>query len=177
MERVGLRRTCPECDNLFFICASCDRWHWYCGPACKKKARVASVRRASSTYRGSEKGRHANRRAQEIFRNKQKKVRDHSSRGQPQDLSLPTISVINPLETRESHESKLPVRTSEVIQQSSQPADAGGESARCPSVRSIPFGHCCVCGARISRLRSEQAYPGVRERRRRGIDHFGKNSS
>ena len=64
MSNPGYRRKCPLCSSWYFICAPCDRWHWYCSTPCKSQARKASQDKATRKYRRAGRGKKANREAQ-----------------------------------------------------------------------------------------------------------------
>ena len=49
--------TCGHCGETVLICSCCDRGQRYCGPACRKQARVEQVRMAGRHYQRTEGGR------------------------------------------------------------------------------------------------------------------------
>ena len=70
------QKVCRRCNRLFAICASCDRGHAYCSPACRTAARRASVRAARQRHRRSPEGRLDHRDHQRAYR---ARVRDQTS--------------------------------------------------------------------------------------------------
>lgn len=64
MSNPGYRRKCPLCSTWYFICAPCDRWHWYCSSPCKSQARKVSQEKATRKYRRGGRGKKANREGQ-----------------------------------------------------------------------------------------------------------------
>jgi len=87
----GFRRRCDSCSSWFFICQACDRWHWYCSERCAKQARRCSQRRASRTYRQTDRGREANRKSQKKHRDKvckEKSVSHHSYGTRPPSSTI-----------------------------------------------------------------------------------------
>ena len=63
MENTARLFTCARCQAQVLICSRCDRGNIYCGPACSKPARRASLKAAGRRYQRSRRGRltHAER--------------------------------------------------------------------------------------------------------------------
>jgi hypothetical protein len=75
------------CGAPFFICASCDRGHRYCGSECRRAARVLSLRRARQVYDRSEPARLDRRDRQRRYR-RRKTVTDQSSQARQSICTL-----------------------------------------------------------------------------------------
>lgn len=67
-QNPGLQKACPRCGETFYICTSCDRWHWYCSKFCSAEARRESRREAQRRYRSTDGGREAGRKNQRDYR-------------------------------------------------------------------------------------------------------------
>ena len=80
------QKVCRRCNRLFAICASCDRGHAYCSPACRTAARRASVRAARQRHRRSPEGRLDHRDHQRAYR---ARVRDQTSQRAAALATLP----------------------------------------------------------------------------------------
>jgi len=90
-------RTCPQCGREFSLCGRCDRRYRYCGVACSRAARRATLRRAGRTYQASREGRfaHADRARRHRERRRAKSsaqiVTHHDSAGHaPSAMVLPS---------------------------------------------------------------------------------------
>jgi hypothetical protein len=68
--RLGLKRICPFCDQMFEICQSCWRGQKYCRQACSHEARKRCRRIAEKKYANTAKGRECRRRRQKNFRSR-----------------------------------------------------------------------------------------------------------
>jgi hypothetical protein len=70
---------CHRCHAQVIICSKCDRANRYCTNGCAKKARHASLARASKKYQQSRLGRFNNAKRQQRFRQRQKQKVTHQS--------------------------------------------------------------------------------------------------
>ena len=70
---------CHRCHAQVVICAKCDRGNRYCTNGCAKKARRASLARATKKYQQSRPGRFNNAERQHRFRQRQKQKVTHQS--------------------------------------------------------------------------------------------------
>lgn len=140
IEVVGIRRTCGLCNKHFYICMSCDRWHWYCGPDCSQDARKRSLHKARLKYSKSKKGRRTNCSAQENHRKRRrlKKIVSHQS-----SASAPPA---------------LPPKGAEIAQElvlglsaKPVPKEEVNESTR-QKVSNVSFLQCLVCGRAITHV-------------------------
>lgn len=70
------RFRCAWCEKRCGICRSCDRGQKYCGPDCRREARLAAQREASRCYQSTEIGRahHAERSARYRRRQRERAV-------------------------------------------------------------------------------------------------------
>lgn len=188
MKCSGLRRICPLCNSIFYLCSDCDRWHVYCSSACSSKARSLSLKKAQATYLKTPNGRKANSRAQKKFRQKQKTVIDHSSTKTHDDLPLSSSQLVlikeKACESNNQYEPAF-LRSNQApenqdicnhSEKSSTHKEKGRLSLLFRSLRKPlqtitaaitqkPLGFCRVCGAPIFRLRSHDFYPGEDDRR------------
>jgi len=81
---------CARCHRQVTICRYCDRGNIYCGGKCANEARKESLRRSSTFYRSTRRGRAANARRQKRFRQRQReKVTHHGSTSDTSDDLLP----------------------------------------------------------------------------------------
>ena len=62
------QRACRRCRRPFAVCASCDRGHAYCTPACRAAGRRRSVRAANARHQRSPEGRLDHRDRQRAYR-------------------------------------------------------------------------------------------------------------
>lgn len=75
---------CLRCHVPVVICHRCDHGQRYCANGCSKKARSASLKRASKKYQGTRAGGFNNAARQQRFRNRQQqKVTHHCSLQNP----------------------------------------------------------------------------------------------
>jgi len=70
---------CFRCQAQVIICSRCDRANRYCTNGCAKKARRASLSRASKKYQQSRPGRFNNAKRQQRFRERKKQKVTHQS--------------------------------------------------------------------------------------------------
>jgi hypothetical protein len=70
---------CHRCHAQVIICAKCDRGNRYCPNTCAKKARCASLARASKKYQQSRPGRFNNAKRQQRYRDRKKQKVTHQS--------------------------------------------------------------------------------------------------
>ena len=83
-REVVLRRlTCrwPGCGLVFYICSSCYRRQVYCGDRCRRKARRQQRRAANRRHQHSREGRLDHRDHQRAYRERLRRVTDHTSAG------------------------------------------------------------------------------------------------
>ena len=83
---------CARCHRQVTICRYCDRGNIYCGGDCANEACKESLRRSSVSYQSSRRGRAANARRQEGFRQRQREKVTHqgSTPDTSDDLLLAT---------------------------------------------------------------------------------------
>ncbi|WP_309895929.1 hypothetical protein [Archangium sp.] len=79
----------PECRQVFFLCSACDRGRRYCGSACSRRARTASVREAGRRYQRTRDGRHAHAARQAAWRQRQKVTHQAPPPGAPEATVAP----------------------------------------------------------------------------------------
>jgi len=89
---------CLHCHAQVIICHRCDRGHRYCANGCSKKARKASLSRATKKYQQSRAGRFNNAARQKRFRQQKKQIVTHQS---SQTISLNAVLKTQP-KTRKS---------------------------------------------------------------------------
>lgn len=70
---------CHRCHAQVIICSVCDRGNRYCTHGCAKKARRASLARATKKYQQSRAGRFNNAERQQRFRQQKKQKVTHQS--------------------------------------------------------------------------------------------------
>lgn len=80
---------CLRCHAPIVICHRCDRGQRYCTGGCSKKARIASLKRASKKYQATRQGRFNNAARQLRFRARQKQKVTHQS-----SLQIPHYDVL-----------------------------------------------------------------------------------
>ena len=75
------QRFCREtdCGAVFWICRHCDRGHRYCGERCRRKARRQQLRTANRRHQQSREGRLDHRDRQRAYRERRRRVTDHTS--------------------------------------------------------------------------------------------------
>ncbi len=60
---------------MFFLCSRCDRGQRYCGPACRRQARLRQHREANRRYQQSPEGRLDHRDRQQQYRERRCRAR------------------------------------------------------------------------------------------------------
>ena len=90
---------CLRCGRQFLICSRCDRGQHYCGPACARAARSASVRAAGKRYQAGLAGRHTHAARQRRYRARKAKVTHQGSPPQAADGAMPAGSMAGVDET------------------------------------------------------------------------------
>jgi hypothetical protein len=92
MNSTARRYHCARCHIPVVICRRCDRGNIYCGDACAKPARAASLSRARHKYQSSRPGRFLNAQRQRQFRaRRQQKVTHHGSSAAAVNDLLPLV--------------------------------------------------------------------------------------
>jgi hypothetical protein len=170
---VGLRRICPRCAIIFYICLPCDKWHWYCSDACSRSARQISLKAASRKYRRSKKGRRTNSQAQNTFRKNQRREKKVSHQSYAVDAKILPPSLEAPSQSQERD--GLDGQQSHVREDSidEQKKEAG-------TLLSGKRPVCTVCRQIITHIRPQGAHwHGKRKNRKEGVahDHNATNSS
>ena len=78
----------PGCGLVFYICNSCYRGHRYCGDRCRQKARREQRRRANQRHQQSREGRLDHRDRQRAYRERCRRVTDHTSAGKGRSVKI-----------------------------------------------------------------------------------------
>ena len=79
MENTARLFTCARCRAQVLICSRCDRGNSYCGPACSKQARRASLRAAGRRYQRTRRGRFTHAERQRRYHRRLNKVTHQGS--------------------------------------------------------------------------------------------------
>lgn len=168
----GQQGVCPRCSEIFFVCLSCFRLHWYCSTACSKAARSASLKGARKKYSRSKLGRIANRRAQNSYRQSQrlKKNVSHQSSVVPSSALIPTHEG-----SGQSHVSDKSFAQSIQVE-----GKANEEKKETRNLLSGKRPICRICKRSITHLRDQgAAWHHQRNTASKGLDHdnYSTNSS
>lgn len=174
MHKSGIRRTCPLCNSIFYLCSCCDRWHVYCTTICAQEARRRSKQKANAAYQRTPNGREANRRAQQKYRKNKKTVIDQSSARSTNVLSISPSQNISRKE--KNYEFNFSIQTTVENQSRGIQISKMDNSHRSthhsialspkpikankPPCKPKPLGYCRVCGCPIFHLYSHDSYPG-----------------
>lgn len=81
---------CQRCHAQVIICHRCDHGQRYCANGCRKKARMASLKRARQKYQTTRAGRFNNAARQHRFRDRQKQKVTHQG-----SLQIPRCDVLS----------------------------------------------------------------------------------
>jgi hypothetical protein len=168
-----MRRICPRCESIFYICLPCDRWHWHCSTVCSLAARQISVRAARQKYGRSKKGRRTNCRAQNTYRKNQRlkqKVSHQSSEAEPKEILLPLEGLAQSQEGGgfDSQQSQL---SEEAINERND-----GVTTLLRGKRPV----CSVCGQTITHIRPQGALWNIKRKiceKEVANDHHSTNTS
>ena len=119
---------CPRCGLQFLICSHCDRGQRYCGPACARAARRASVRAAGRRYQQTQAGRqtHAARQRRSRARLREK-VTHQGSPPVAADGAMPTGSKMG-------------------VDEDLPPAAGTPVAGSVPAAAAVAPSHCRFCG-------------------------------
>lgn len=87
---------CVRCHCQVIICRHCDRGNVYCADQCAELSRLEKQGQASARYQASVKGRHANARRQQRFRQRQREKVTHqgSAKLGPYDLLVTGLKTL-----------------------------------------------------------------------------------
>ena len=76
------------CGLVFYICSSCYRRQVYCGDRCRRKARRQQRRAANRRHQHSREGRLDHRDHQRAYRERLRRVTDHTSAGNGRSVKI-----------------------------------------------------------------------------------------